>query len=229
MKSEFIEYTGGLALDNIREAKNYNNLFEKLLVKFLANKSEILDFGAGKGEFAYRLKNCGIKTFCVEIDPNYYADLESNGLEVKNDVSKFPQKFDKIYSFHVLEHIEDDVSALKSIYDKMNTGAEFFICVPSFMCLYSHFDKKIGHFRRYTKQEMVSKLKQVGFEVSSAKYMDSIGFMAILFFKLVSKQDSDPSLKSIIFYDKYIFPISRFCDLFFSRLFGRHLVVYARR
>ncbi len=222
-------YTGADSLENLKEAVNYNNFLEEELMNFIAQSRTVLDFGAGNGEFARRLNSDEINVDCLEIDPNFSAALKTEGFKVFSSLSEITGTYEKIYSLNVLEHIEDDISALKTLHNLLATDGKIFIYVPAFMLLYSSFDKKIGHFRRYTKRQLSQRLKAGGFHITRAEYADSAGFFAWLTLKLIGKDGGEPNRKMIKFYDKWLFPISRFFDIFFNRIFGKNLLIIAEK
>ncbi len=59
-------------------------------------------------------------------------------------------RFDIIYYIDVLEHIEDDAAELRAASRLLARGGRLVVLAPAFPCLYSRFDRSIGHFRRYT-------------------------------------------------------------------------------
>ena len=221
------DYNGVGTLENLKEAKNYNGYIEKQLLKFIQGKNRVLDFGAGNGEFAVRLKSKGINVDCIETDKYLQQSLERDGFRVCGSLSGVSGKYDRIYSLNVLEHIEDDIGALHELKSKLDTQGKLFIYVPALMFLYSDFDKKIGHFRRYTKKELTSKMKQAGLNIESARYVDSVGVLAWLVMKIFKRGDGDISKKAIIVYDRFCFPISLLVDLFCKPFFGKNLLVVA--
>jgi hypothetical protein len=54
----------------------------------------------------------------------------------------------------VLEHIENDFEALKSIVREASPGAIFIITVPADMRLWSGHDVRFGHYRRYDEARL---------------------------------------------------------------------------
>src|SRR5215475_3171635 len=51
---------------------------------------------------------------------------------------------------NVLEHIEDDETELKTIFNALAPGGRILIFVPALPFLMSSMDRGLGHFRRYT-------------------------------------------------------------------------------
>ena len=105
-----------------------------------------------------------------------------------------------IYTLNVLEHIEDDAQSLKILHSKLAPEGKIFIYVPAFMLLYSDFDKKIGHFRRYVKADLRNKLVAAGFKIERGEYVDSGGFFAWMLLKLVGRNNSEPDRAMIKLY-----------------------------
>lgn len=111
--------------------------------------------------------------------------LKKKDLSVVRTLNDIPDNsVDYIYSFNVLEHIADDLAILQQLYKKLRYGGRLLIYVPAFQLLYSSMDRKIVHFRRYTQRELKDKLIKAGFNVYRAGYVDSLGFLATLLFKL---------------------------------------------
>jgi predicted SAM-dependent methyltransferase len=213
------EYNGKDNLDIMSFAINYNNSIFNWLNSDINSTDKILDFGAGKGEFCNRFDS---NIYAVELDTSMHKYLKCKA--VKN-IKDYSIKFNMVYSSNVLEHIEDDKKTIKDIYASLNVGGVVKILVPSRMELYSHMDKKVGHFRRYNKKELISKFNQVGFEVKYCRYFDFIGYFATLIYKIMGL-NGDISKKSLIFYDTYIYPISQFIDFFtFGSIIGKNIIL----
>ena len=233
MTEEF-SYTGTKFLEVIREAHNYNQFLEDELVAFIKPEAQaiakepVIDFGAGIGEFARRVAGHGIAVNCVELDAELQAKLRQDGFSVYAAIEGYPAS-PRIYTLNVLEHIEDDVAALKSIHAKLTEGGKLFIYVPAFMCLYSEFDKQIGHFRRYTRPEIKQKLEAAVFTINRLEYVDCIGFICWFFLYKLCINQVDGSGKMVKFFDSFLFPPSRFFDRIFSKFFGKNLLVIASK
>ncbi len=226
--SEDFEYTGKKFLEVIHDAVNYNNFLEKELCDFIGDKSSAIDFGAGAGEFAIRLKQKNKEIICVEADEELCKNLEKNGLAVYKALEDAPA-IARIYHSNVLEHIEDDVNILRAMHAKLQDDGKMFIYVPAFMCLYSEFDKLIGHYRRYTKNELVEKLKKSGFSIERAEYVDSIGFVCWFILSRICPNNVAGSSRMVIIYDRLVFPISRIFDRLFNKFFGKNLLIIASK
>ena len=228
------EGTGNLH-DSESSLTLYNNSILKLLKKHMDldpnfEEKAVCDFGAGVGAFATLFeKTYRISPTCIELDANLVKLLKKKNLQ---SFTEFPAKstFDVIYTCNVLEHIESDQYALSEFFEHLNKGGRLLIYVPAFPFLYSDMDKQIGHYRRYTKADLVKKVESAGFQIKVCFYHDSIGIFASLLLKIFgfNRKSGLGSKLTLLIYDKIIFPISNFLDfLGFRFLFGKNLFLSA--
>ncbi len=206
----------------------YNGYIERLLRKFIAPFSAAVDFGAGRGEFALRLRRSGIDVTCLEPDPDLQRHLQNQNLPVITNIADC-RGCSRIYSLNVLEHIEDDRAILKEIYATLAPGGRLLLYVPAFMQLYSDVDRAVGHYRRYTRQELVQKLHEAGFVIQTARYVDSLGFFAWWLLKYMGQKEGRLNPGAVMIYDRLCFPVSLLGDIFLSRWLGKNLLVIAER
>ncbi len=74
-------------------------------------------------------------------------------------------RFDYLFSFDVLEHIEDDAGALKNWASWLKPGGTLLLSVPARMKLWTAGDEWAGHFRRYERNQLIALLQASGFEI----------------------------------------------------------------
>lgn len=222
------KYTGMAILETLKEAKRYNAYLMSQILKYRNDAQSVLDFGAGIGTFMDIFEDIDI--IAVERDPILYDLLKKKGYRVYTDLSEIDDNsIEFIYTLNVLEHIKDDKSALKELYSKLKPGGKLFIYVPALKILFSNLDRKIKHYRRYKKTQTIHLLQGIGYNIVIVKYVDSLGFIAALLYKILNKS-GDLSLRSIKMYDTFLFPLSRrLDDLGFKKLFGKNLLIIANR
>ena len=226
------EYVQTEILENLKDAKNYNRALIQLALAahVLTPETKILDFGAGLGTFAEMFRDKGLTVDCFEIDEKESAILEEKGFRVYRDFDSIEtDTYDFIYSYNVLEHIEDDISALRNLRRILKPEGTLFIFVPAFQSLYSNMDKAVGHHRRYHKKDLTDVIAEAGLSVEKMRYFDTIGFLASYVFKLLGSQHEDITRGKIIFFDRYAFPFNKIADPFFSRQFGKNAYAVCRK
>ena len=121
-----------------------------------------------------------------------------------------------------MEHIEADKIEMQKAAARLNEGGHIIILSPAFPTLYSPFDKAIGHFRRYTRKTM-SGLSPGGLRIVHNRYYDSAGFFASLMNKLFFRQHY-PTLKQVLFWDRWMVPVSTVLDKILLHSFGKSIV-----
>ena len=122
------------------------------------------------------------------------------------------------------------MEALNEIRRKIKPGGKLAIYVPALPFLYSGLDEKVGHYRRYTKKELIKKVSEAGFTVKDCYYNDSLGILATLTVKVLGYKNKVGlgSPKSIVLYDKVVYPISKILDrLIFRKVIGKNLFLFA--
>jgi SAM-dependent methyltransferase len=192
-----------------------------------------LDFVAGLGSLAVLWsESSGMTVDCFEIDPHQLAIVKSRGLNVVERLDGIKEQYDLVYSSNVLEHIENDFQALDSLASLIKPSGRIAIYVPAFSILFSELDRSVGHYRRYSKRELKAKVQASGFRIIRCRYVDSVGFFASLVIKILGWKSvgNIGGQKSLIFYDRFVFPISQFLDFISAgKLLGKNLILIAEK
>jgi SAM-dependent methyltransferase len=85
-----------------------------------------------------------------------------NSREVIND---WKESFDLVVLSEVLEHIPDDEGALATAWELVGDRGWLLLTVPGDPKLWNVEDERVGHVRRYTREELRRKLTERGFEI----------------------------------------------------------------
>lgn len=223
-------YAGVDNLEIMAEAVRYNGYLSAQLQAVLPEPGEaVMDFGAGSGTFAVPLQERGVPVTCVEPDADLGRRLRERGMHVVRSLDEAPlAAFKLIYSLNVLEHIEDDRGALARLRAHLVPGGLLFLYVPAFQLLYSSMDRKVGHFRRYRRGDVLAMLTESGYVPLTARYVDSLGFLAALAYRLLGSRDGSINRRALAFYDQWLFPLSMMLDRVVGRWFGKNLLVIAK-
>jgi protein-L-isoaspartate O-methyltransferase len=174
-------------LDNLDGADNYARWILEMVEPHMGR--EVLEIGAGHGTFtgllserADRVAATDVSERCVGIIRERFADdprvtvVHGGGAEAAAELPPF----DSAVMINVLEHIEDDEGVLRELTAALKRGGRLILWVPAFTLLYSDFDKKIGHYRRYRVAGLKAQLTAAGYKVDIIRYVNSVGALAWL-------------------------------------------------
>lgn len=152
--------------------------------------------------------------------------IQGNMLSPPQDLQELAP-FDAAFSANVLEHIEDDVEALRAIGRLLIPGGRLGLFVPGGGdFLYGTLDSLDRHFRRYTVPKLRSRLELAGYEVEGVRFVNSAGFF-LWYFKgriLRSKQFHIGEVKG---FDRMV-PFFMKLDQVLGPHFGQSLAAIAR-
>lgn len=168
-------------------------------VKYIKSKDKIIEIGAGTGNVARYLEKNGYENISVgEMHINGLKYAQSYGMKecYQFDLlnSPFENEFEIICMFDVLEHILNDELAIQNVYKMLCNNGKIMITVPSHMWLWNRDDAVAGHKIRYTKKELVRRLKDNGFEVLSSRYF-FISITPLLFLRRILNKDDGSTVK----------------------------------
>ena len=79
----------------------------------------------------------------------------------------------------VLEHVDDDIAALKAVSAKLKPGGRFLLTVPAMPFLWSPHDEEHHHKRRYTAKTLRAAIAQAGLKVEVMSYFNTLLFPMI--------------------------------------------------
>jgi SAM-dependent methyltransferase len=148
----------------------------------------VLEIGSGVGAITKLLLDRDL-IIATDVEPKYLTFLKNTFGNYKKfmierlDITAAGMEryrsyhIDSVISFNVLEHIEQDETALRRIFNLLEPGGRFLLLVPSHPWLYGSLDQHLGRRRRYGKKELKSKLEAVGFKVIFLKYFNRIGIL----------------------------------------------------
>jgi glycosyltransferase involved in cell wall biosynthesis len=137
----------------------------------------VLEIGAGIGNMTQQLLRGRKAYVATDIDGEHIARMRVRfggrpnmtirrcDLRDSADFEEFRGQFDTVVCLNVVEHIDDDMTALRNIRSALAPGGRAIILVPQDQNAYGSLDKVLGHYRRYSKQELTAKMEAAGFEI----------------------------------------------------------------
>lgn len=101
----------------------------------------------------------------------------------------FKEEFDLIGSFDVLEHIKEDEAVISEMHKALKPGGGLVLSVPQHAFLWSKTDDMAHHVRRYSRNELQSKLKKLGFNLLYSTSFVSLLLPLMMLSRLRSKKE----------------------------------------
>jgi SAM-dependent methyltransferase len=219
---EFASFTYvSTELHALAEAKNYYRWVIRQFAPFIGKR--VIEVGAGIGTFAGSLLNHVAVSELVLVEPsdNLLPLLQRRFAEdprVKIVPGYFqpmaiPAAIDSIVLVNVLEHIAEDQAFLDDAHAVLNPGGTLLLLVPALPWIFGSLDQAFGHYRRYTKTSLASKLHVAGFDIIRLTYVNLVGIAGWF---LTGRVLGRTTLKSgyVRWYDRWVIP-------WLSRLEGR--------
>ncbi|MDH4316871.1 MAG: class I SAM-dependent methyltransferase [Desulfobulbaceae bacterium] len=221
-------------LELMSAATNYLDWQVEVVKPYLCGRQ--LEIGAGVGNFSKKLACGAVSHLAIEPDEFCFRKLQENivgagnvkALQIRSEQLSgqpgIPSEYDSIVALNVLEHIENDGSALQSWGEMLSVGGHIVLLVPAGEWLYGEIDRKLHHYRRYSKQRVIKLVKEAGLRVVKMKYMNCVGMWAWFWNNKVMKSSSQDSGQIFVF-DKLIVPWLRRIESFCAPPFGQSLFV----
>ena len=220
-----------------RHATNWKRYFGDEIASHITG--DVLEVGAGLGGTTTHLLDGRQRSWlCLEPDPAQACTLSATmphvlaGVPVSTAVGTVAtlaenQRFDCILYIDVLEHIESDRGELGDAAARLRPGGVLVVLAPAHNWLYSPFDKRIGHYRRYSVKQLAA-LTPPGTTVLKAWYLDAVGLLASAANRVLLSQ-SMPTATQIRFWDRWMVRSSRVIDPIVGHRLGKTVVVVWRR
>jgi 2-polyprenyl-3-methyl-5-hydroxy-6-metoxy-1,4-benzoquinol methylase len=221
-------------LDNLDGADNYTDWIFEQVEPHLGK--EVLEVGAGHGTLTGLLSMSSSRVVATDVSERCAGILRTRFADDPRvtvlrggtaEVAGLPP-FDAAVLINVLEHIEDDEGALRDLLTALKPGGRLILWVPAFEILYSDFDQKIGHHRRYRMAELRARLSSAGYEVTDIRYINSVGALAwLIAARLLHRVPTGG--RSVKLYDSYVVPVLRQVEGRWGTPFGQSLFAVATR
>lgn len=164
-------------------------LFECVFGPHVAAGAHILEVGSADGPSVRWLRDRG---WCVATDVDVAA-LRSGG--VCASVTGLPFRdggFDAVAAFDVVEHVGDDLAALRELGRVVRPGGRVLLSVPAYRWAWSQLDELAGHHHRYTRTELADRVRQAGFEVQRVTHVFAAVFPFFLMDRLRARLTGTP-------------------------------------
>jgi SAM-dependent methyltransferase len=173
--SEFKGYDIGWEYqwDDMKKYGPFSRHLRRIIIHVIRDVSfqSVMDVGCGQGSFLIELmsKFPGIKINGVELSPKAIQIAKSRipeGRFIELDITKshLSESFDLVICSEVLEHIQEDIAALRNL--AIMTKKYLVVTSPQGR-MRKFEDSEMGHVRNYKPGELAEKLELNGFRIIS--------------------------------------------------------------
>ena len=136
------------------------------------NFNSIIDIGCGEASFLKRLQKikahvkasgADISEFMIKQNKKLLSEIEFYAMDIEKE--PLNKKYDLVTAIEIIEHIKDDEKFLKNICKMTNK----YLLICTLLGKMMPWEKKVGHVRNYSENELVDKLNNSGFSVLKIK------------------------------------------------------------
>jgi SAM-dependent methyltransferase len=199
----------------------------------------VLEVGCGVGNFTHHLLDrelvVGLDVVgeCVEqhrarFSRNHHVQSKLLDILDPDVVNLRTLNLDSVACLNVLEHISDDVQALRHMHALLPPGGRAVFIVPAFSSLYGPIDRNLGHYRRYSKTSWKRLADAAGFREVVTNYMNTPGFFGWWVNARILKK-TEQSEGQIAVFDSLIVPICSRVERWLKPPFGQSLFAVLER
>jgi len=212
-------------LEDLSDARRYRRWLADLARPYLGQHP--VELGSGTGDFALEWAPSVVSFTATEAAEHRYSELAQRfgdhpvvrtqflllgpdpGTTASTEL--LPNKHTAAIAFNVLEHIPDDVAALRAMGELVESGGTVVLVVPAFPSAMSRFDRAIGHQRRYTRRSLGLALANAGLVVEQLRYLNPVGLIGwYVAVKALRMRPRNGRLLRL--YDRAIVPTARLAD-----------------
>jgi SAM-dependent methyltransferase len=161
-------------------------LFERIVLRLgLGAESRVLEVGTSAGTNLRMLSEAGFrKVSGIDVSELAVELCRAKGFrDVQvSDVHHMPfdeAAFDLVLATDVIEHLDDDRSALREIRRVVRPGGYVLVSVPAFPSLWGFQDEVAHHKRRYRLRELVEVLQEAELEPLQCFHFNYLLFVPI--------------------------------------------------
>lgn len=234
-------------LDKNQETDFRNSNLRKLILKETKN-GKVLDLGCGTGYMTLEMLKKGFDVVAVDALQEMVSSttnlVESKGYKVR--IEKLPIEeiggkfndcsFDTILLMDILEHVKEDEKALRTLFPLLKKEGILIVTTSAYEFCYGKRDRQMGHFRRYSKKNLLSKIVKSGFKIKKVRYWNIIGLLPYLFYEKILKKGVNENIRYCSSKKSFYLAVYNFLNKWFALVenkvnfgMGLSLVVVAQR
>lgn len=166
----------------------------------LPQPARVLDAGCGSGRNMVELARLGTVSGVELSDTSVaLARRRDVGDVIAGSVMEMPfadDSFDLAVSLDVIEHLEDDLGALRELRRVVAPGGALLVTVPAYQWLWSGHDEINHHHRRYTRRTLQRVAEQAGWRQLRTTYFNSLLLPAAIVLRVLDRINRSKTTES---------------------------------
>jgi SAM-dependent methyltransferase len=202
-------------------------------------RGTVVEFGAGMGTFSSHLLREPLHRLVLVEPSAQLVDLlrhefageprvEVHAGVLQDFSGQYASPVDAVIGVNVLEHIDDDVDALRAAARLLQPQGHLVLFVPAFPFLYGSLDAAFGHVRRYTKATLGRVLGAAGFAPVRLRYLNVLGVLPWLITgRLLRRTTLHP--RAVALADRTVIPLTAALERVVAAPVGQSLLAVARK
>lgn len=149
-----------------------------------APSDRLLDWGAGTGRFAQEMSAAcrvqvlddheeSLRRLRASFDPHQILRLANGRVPLADGSLEYVTALD------VLEHVADDAAAVREFHRLLQPGGIAVLTVPAGQNLWSDWDERLHHFRRYSRRQLVALFPAAQWEIVHVNYTNVLAYPVV--------------------------------------------------
>jgi SAM-dependent methyltransferase len=151
-------------------------VFRRLAGGLIPGARDLAEIGCGHGLFqrqveeSYGREVTGFDLNEIALKKNLSCRSAVFCYDICQENSEFKKRFDVIFLFDVLEHIDDEDQFLAALDFHLAPGGKLVVNVPAGQWAYSAYDRAVGHKRRYSIRSLRNSAERNSLEINEWSY-----------------------------------------------------------
>lgn len=181
------DVAGAETLEIMSAAPRYNAWQYELIAPYLGKR--VLEVGSGIGNISGHIVAHSRQLVVLTDTDEWYRERLRARFEGREEVAvatltlpddEAPMRFashdlDTVVALNVVEHIPDDVGALRTMGRMVRPAGRVVVLVPALEGLFGSLDRELQHQRRYTRRSLRSVMESAGLRVDVLRWFNRVG------------------------------------------------------
>ncbi len=178
--------------------RSRNSLLIWAFQKYFPEAKNFLEIGCGTGFVLHgfqnampRLKLSGSEIYSEGLSYAKQRVPQADLFQMDARRIPFSEEFDVIGAFDIIEHVEEDEQILRQMHSALKNNGGILLTVPQHPFLWSQYDERAHHVRRYGASELKQKVLSAGFKILNMTSFVSFLLPAMMLSRFIYKKPDE--------------------------------------